>query len=232
VKVALITAALAAAALAGLLAPDGGTRADSAGDVTDTAPVAQPPEPVVPLEATPVPAPLKRSRALGKPFAGRLVDGNQLPAEGAEFVTWDPIYERSPNRDWRRFGTDRLLDTLADVLADYRARHPDAPRVVIGDLSRPHGGNFGRQFGAPGHASHQNGLDADVYYPRKDGLERAPSSPRMVDRELAQDLADLFVRAGAKFLFVGLHVRLHGPHRIVQPLVLHDDHMHVRIRPG
>ena len=46
--------------------------------------------------------------------------------------------------------------------------------MAVGDLSRPHGGDFGPRFGYIGHASHQNGLDADVYYPRADGTERAP----------------------------------------------------------
>ena len=45
------------------------------------------------------------------------------------------------------------------------------------DLSRTHGGKFGRNFGGLGHASHQNGLDADILYPRKDGTERARPSP-------------------------------------------------------
>jgi murein endopeptidase len=187
-----------------------------------------PPAPAPPAPETPV-APA-RSRALGKPYAGRLAGGVQLLAEDAQFITWDPIFKRTPNRWWRRWGTDRLLATITDVLAQYRELNPDAPRVVIGDLSRPHGGNFGRQFGAPGHASHQNGVDVDVYYPRLDGRERAPRSPRMVDFELAQDLADLFVEAGAQFLFVGPNVRLRGPRKVVQPLALHDDHMHVRIR--
>ena len=48
------------------------------------------------------------------------------------------------------------------MTAAYRAAHPEAARIGIGDLSRPQGGEFGERFGAPGHASHQNGLDADV----------------------------------------------------------------------
>ena len=44
------------------------------------------------------------------------------------------------------------------------------------------------RFGGLGHVSHQNGLDADVYYPRMDGLERRPYRPSQVDRALAQDL--------------------------------------------
>jgi murein endopeptidase len=219
--------ALTAATLAVLLVRDERTTASPVASDSVPAPVPAPPVPAAPQAPEHPPV---RSRAIGKPFRGRLVDGVQLPLEGESFLTWDPIWKRSPNRGWRRWGTDRLLETITSVLAEYRALHPDAPRVVIGDLSRPHGGNFGRQFGAPGHASHQNGLDVDVYYPRLDGRERAARAPRQVDRELAQDLADLFVDAGAQYVFVGLHVRLRGPRRVVQPLVLHDDHMHVRIR--
>jgi murein endopeptidase len=223
--------ALIAAALAVLLGRDERTTASVGPTVSEPAPVPTVAPPPLPPPPAPEPEPPPtRSRAIGKPFAGRLLGGIQLPAEGTEFVTWDPILKRTPNRGWRRWGTDRLLDTITDVLAQYRELNPDAPRVVIGDLSRPQGGNFGRQYGAPGHASHQNGLDVDVYYPRKDRRERAPRFPHMVDRELAQDLADLFVEAEAQFVFVGHTTRLRGPRRVVQPLVLHNDHMHVRIR--
>ena len=64
---------------------------------------------------------------------------------------------------------------------EYRAAHPSAPRVGVADLSRPHGGRFGRNFGGLGHASHQNGLDVDILYPRLDGLERRAWAPRLVD---------------------------------------------------
>jgi murein endopeptidase len=220
-RLAALCAALVAAAAIAVVLDRGGNTAASETDPTTVGEI--PP-------TAPVPALVRPSRAVGLPYAGRLVGGVQLPAEGPEFFTWDPILKRSPNRDWRRYGTDRLLDTLTRVFTDYRALHPGAPRVGIGDLSRPHGGNFGPRFGAPGHASHQNGLDVDVYYPRKDGLERRPPEPRLVDRGLAQDLVDLFVLADAQFVFVGPHVGLRGPRRIVQPLRLHDDHMHVRIR--
>jgi protein MpaA len=117
------------------------------------------------------------------------------------------------------------------VAADYAAANPDAPRLTIGDLSRPGGGDFGPRYGLPGHVSHENGLDADVYYPRRDRRELAPTSFRQIDRALAQDLVDRFVRAGAVRVFVGPHTRLHGPPAIVQVLALHDDHLHVRIAP-
>ena len=61
------------------------------------------------------------------------------------------------------------------VLDEYAAANPEAPRVGIGDLSRPNGGVFDERFGGRGHASHQNGLDVDVYYPRLDGQELGPA---------------------------------------------------------
>jgi len=218
---ALPAAAMALAAPAGarLPPPDPGT-----GD------------PPAPVAAGPAPAGApagRRSRAVGKPWHGALMDGVQLPAFGEGYVTWDPILKRVPNRGWRRWGTDTLVALVERVCAEFGADHPDAPLLVVGDLSRPGGGIFDERFGGLGHASHQNGLDIDVYYSRRDGVARAPWRPGQVDRRLAQELVDRFVAAGAEKIFVGPRVRLHGPPRVVQPLAHHDDHLHVRIpRPG
>src|SRR5436190_2083817 len=84
-------------------------------------------------------------------------------------------------RDRTRVGTDTLVAWLQGVLRYFRARHPEAPRIGIADLSLPQGGPFGPQWGGLGHASHQNGLDADVLYPRLDRAERAASRTEEVD---------------------------------------------------
>jgi hypothetical protein len=174
----------------------------------------------------------RRSRAVGKPNHGRLLGGVELPAAGTLFVSVDPVTGTSPNRAWRRYGTDRLLRVLLRVAEEHAAAHPGAARLVIGDLSRPHGGRFGPEYGGDGHRSHQNGLDADVYYPRRDGRERIPRRVGQVDRRLAQELVDRFVRAGAQYVFVGPRTGLRGPAKVVMTLANHDDHLHVRIRPG
>jgi murein endopeptidase len=186
--------------------------------------------PAAPHRAAIPPIAWRHSRAVGRPNDGRLLRGVMLPAEGRDWFTWDWVRKRSPNRAWRRWGTDRLIRTLLHVLRAYRAAHPGAPRVGIADLSRPHGGRFGARFGGLGHASHQNGLDADVLYPRKDHRELRAYAPRLVDRALAQDLVRRFVAARARYVFVGPRVGLHGRPDVVQRLVHHDDHLHVRIR--
>jgi murein endopeptidase len=169
------------------------------------------------------------STPVGSYTAGALVHGVRLPAEGRAFFTWDPVLRRSPNRPWRRWGTDRLVRTVLTVAHDFHAAHPRAPGLAVGDLSRPHGGDFGSRFGYIGHASHQNGLDVDVYYPRADGSERAPDDAQEIDRAMSQELVDRFVAAGAQVIFVGPNTRLRGPPGRVQPLVNHDNHLHVRL---
>jgi murein endopeptidase len=171
------------------------------------------------------------SVALGTPGAGSLQGGVKLPAAGRHFFTWDPILKRRPNRAWRRWATDELVHTLLEVIRAYARAHPGAARVGIGDLSRPHGGSFGPEFGGIGHATHQNGLDADVYYPLLDGAERAPLSAAEIDPGLSQELVDRFVRAGATTIYVGPNTGLTGPPGIVIPLVNHDNHLHVRVAP-
>lgn len=170
------------------------------------------------------------SRALGRPNDGRLLNGLQLPAQGPDWLTWDPILHRVPNRGERRWATEALIGLVTRVLRAYRDAHPDAPQVLIGDLSRRRGGPFGKRYGGLGHASHQNGVDADIYYPRADRALQAPTQPSEVDLVLAQDLVDRFVAAGVRFAFVGPRLGLRGPRKVVQAIPHHNDHVHVRIR--
>lgn len=189
----------------------------------------RPPPPAAP-EYPPVR--YRDSRAIGLPHAGSLARGTRLPARGAHFATWDPILKRSPNRRWRRFATDELVRMLIGVQRAYAARQPGERPMLIGDLSRPRGGDFGIRYGIVGHSSHQNGLDADIYYPRRDRRPMAPTTVGQVDRRLAQRLVELFVAAGAETVLVGPNVGLTGPRGVVMPYPNHDNHLHVRIREG
>src|SRR3954463_2020271 len=143
---------------------------------TTTAP--PPPITTAPVPTTTPPAqPIGPSRALGQPWHGRLVNGVELPEVSADWLTWDPVLKQVPNRPERRWGTAKLIATLRRVLAAWHAAHPELPQILVGDLSRPQGGVFDQRYGGLGHASHQNGLDADVYYPRLDHPPLAPPPP-------------------------------------------------------
>ncbi len=165
--------------------------------------------------------------SVGLQYAGRLIDGTQLPQEGPNWVTWDPATDSSPNLPDRLYGHERTIRAILSALSGYRAAHPGAPRVVVGDISLRHGGRMDE------HVSHQNGLDVDIYYPRLDRRATAPTSAHQVDRRLAQDLLDRFVAEGAKVVFVGYSTELRGESGVVVPYPNHENHMHVRFpTPG
>jgi murein endopeptidase len=196
-----------------------------------TAPPAAAPATAAPAAPAQPVAPAGPSRALGQPWHGKLVNGVELPEVSADWLTWDPVLKQIPNRAERRWGTAKLIATLRRVLAAFHAAHPELPQVLIGDLSRPRGGVFDNRYGGLGHASHQNGLDADVYYPRADHRLLAAYKPDLIDHALAQELLDRFVAAGAQFVFIGTRTGLRGPRKVVQVIPHHNDHMHVRIHP-
>ena len=69
----------------------------------------------------------------------------------------------------------------------------------------------------------------DVYYPRADRRAAAPRDAGDIDRALSQELVDRFLAAGAALIFVGPNTGLRGPPGRVEPLVQHDNHLHVRL---
>ena len=164
----------------------------------------------------------RHATSVGLQYAGRLENGTQLPLEGPDWVTWNPATDSSPNRPWRLYGHERTIRAIFSVLSAYRAANPEAPWVVVGDISFRDGGRMDQ------HVSHQNGLDVDVYYPRLDRHLSAPRATSQIDRRLAQDLLDRFLVANAKMVFVGYSTDLRGPSGVVVPYPNHENHMHVR----
>ena len=95
------------------------------------------------------------SRPIGPPDNGDLQGGLNLPDRGTgyrHFLGTDAIDED----DW---GTLQILGCLEAV---GRAVEGMGIQLGVGDISLRFGGAF------PPHASHQNGLDADLRYVRKD----------------------------------------------------------------
>lgn len=225
-------AALATAAwVVPTLDPGSGSGSDATRPAEPAPPAVAAPPPAAPA-ARPLPRIVWRdSRSLGSPSAGVLVRGMRLPVEGPDFFTWDPVQRERGNRAWRRFGADGTIRRVLRVVRAHRRAERVAPRVGIGDISRPRGGDFGARYGLPGHSTHQSGLDVDLYYPRRDRRELAPVRVGQVDRRLSQDLVDRFVAAGAELVLVGPATGLRGPSGVVIPYVNHDNHLHVRFPP-
>ena len=110
--------------------------------------------------AAKAPAPLQ-ARAIGYYSRGCLAGAQQLPIDGPE---WQAM-RLSRNRNW---GHPALISFLERFAAD--ARSLDAwPGLLVGDMSQPRGGPM-----LTGHASHQVGLDADIWLTPMPGRRLSP----------------------------------------------------------
>ena len=91
-----------------------------------------------------------------------------LPINGD---TWQ-VMRLSRNRNWAHPDMVALVERLADKA------HKDAgwPGILVGDMSQPRGGPM-----LTGHASHQVGLDADVWL--------TPMPDRRLSREEREDMS-------------------------------------------
>jgi penicillin-insensitive murein endopeptidase len=112
------------------------------------------------------PAPLA-SGAIGTYARGCLSGGVALPISGPN---WQ-VMRVSRNRNW---GHPRLVSFLERFASDAR-RLDGWPGLLIGDMAQPRGGPM-----ITGHASHQIGLDADIWL--------TPMPPRLLTRNEREDL--------------------------------------------
>ena len=148
---------LAAAAPAALLAQDS---APSGTAPTTTAAAKKEPVKKKPVKragppakelfgAAKTPAPMA-ARAIGFYAKGCLAGAAALPIDGP---AWQAM-RLSRNRNW---GHPELV-ALVEKLAVEAKAHDGWPGLLVGDLSQPRGGPM-----LTGHASHQVGLDADIW---------------------------------------------------------------------
>lgn len=158
--------------------------------------------------------------------------------EGAVALTdeGDGYKIAKPERN-RRFGHPLLIGLIRD-LGRALSRLKASP-LSVGDLGQPRGGP------APnGHASHQTGLDVDVWFQPPHGKEavsmvepsRKQASPRFDEKMMRLlQLAAEDVRVERLFVHPALKKALCSAHasaawlRKVRPWWGHDDHFHVRL---
>jgi penicillin-insensitive murein endopeptidase len=116
-------------------------------------PLANPNDPKLPAKELfgrkPLPAQLP-PQAIGFYAKGCLAGGEALPIDGD---AWQ-VMRLSRNRNWGHPELIKLVERLAD-----KVRHAVGwPGLLVGDMSQPRGGPM-----FTGHASHQIGLDADIW---------------------------------------------------------------------
>ncbi|HYN76629.1 MAG TPA: penicillin-insensitive murein endopeptidase [Lamprocystis sp. (in: g-proteobacteria)] len=150
----------------------------------------------------------------------------------------------------RFFGHPQLLRLIEDL--GRRAQRRGLGLVMVGDLSQPRGGRM-----PSSHHSHQNGLDADIWFTLAPSPEAArrlmddqPDPPSMVrpvslatssawgepQRFLLETVASqptvdrIFVNPGIKRALCGEVKGDRGWLRKIRPWAGHDAHFHVRLR--
>lgn len=95
------------------------------------------------------PAPLA-ARSIGAYARGCLAGAVALPVDGA---TWQ-VMRLGRNRNWGHPRLVAFLERFAE-----KGRRIGWPGLLVGDMSQPRGGPM-----ITGHASHQIGLDADIWF--------------------------------------------------------------------
>jgi penicillin-insensitive murein DD-endopeptidase len=187
-------------------------------------------------------------RAIGSYIKGCLAGGMQMPINGD---SWQ-VMRLSRNRYWGHPDTIALLKRLAANV------HRDTgwPGILVGDIGQPRGGPA-----LTGHASHQIGIDADIWLtPMPDRLlsreEREETSATMMVREDKHDvdpkawtprhwmlLRDAAQEPAVQRIFVNAAIKkalcreAKGDRSWlakIRPWYGHDYHFHIRMRcpPG
>ncbi len=182
------------------------------------------------------------TRSIGFYAHGCLAGGKPLPVNGP---AWQ-VMRLSRNRNW---GNPELIKFIERFAKD--AKEKDGwPGLLIGDMSMPRGGPM--PFG---HASHQIGLDVDIWYkPEPDRklsskerddipMESFLTDPGHVNPKVWTPAYEKLLRRASSYpevarIFVHPAIKkwlcdntkgdrsfLHK----IQPIIGHDDHFHVRL---
>lgn len=165
-----------------------------------------------------------------------------------------PAYRlRDPSR---AYGTPETVDALLAAFDSLLKEHPEAPRVMVHDLSLETGGPM------RGHRSHRTGHDVDVVYYQlacRGPCEMKVVTPASMDAELSWSLIKNALATGRlRFAFVDYDLQAPlwaaakadglepdelnrvfqfpaGPETkqgIIRHVENHRDHMHLRFRPS
>ena len=189
-----------------------------------------------------LPAADMASRAIGSYARGCMAGGKALPVDGP---AWQ-VMRLSRNRYWAHPAMVALIERLAQDARKFDGWNG----LMVGDMAQPRGGPM-----LSGHASHQIGLDADVWLTAMpDRLlshdEREKLSPRLVvkdrktmDYSVWTEAHDRLIKRAASYPEVA-RIFVHPPIKAelckwatgdrswlakVRPYYGHNYHFHIRI---
>lgn len=164
-------------------------------------------------------------------LAGSLLAGSLVAQESPETddkatgyiempVATDGSYTlASPPGSGHNWGRPEFIHFVIAVAREWHRRHPDLPRICVGDMSHQDGSDF------PPHKTHKDGLTADI-------VTRPVNicDIHYANAEHQVELAELFVAYGARqILFNGDAVV--AKVKVAQKYDKHDDHYHVVLDP-
>lgn len=179
---------------------------------------------------------------------GTMRNGVELPVAGPGFMKLFTHRKRA-------WGTKEMISLITNSSGEMFRRYPNFDRLQVGDISQEGGGPV-----TDLHSSHQNGLDVDLTYYRKNRIEQPVShtngfSENMVVRgrlsknfdgprnweffkalHAAGDVQRIFVDPAIKTEMCRLARRENELYRFeevlrsLRPYPNHGDHMHVRLR--
>jgi penicillin-insensitive murein DD-endopeptidase len=194
-----------------------------------------------PSISEPAPGP---ARSIGEYSAGCLQGGVALPLDGVGYQVMRPGRHRN-------YGHPALVDYVRELGRDVKRKRLGV--LLVGDLSQPRGGRSSN-----GHASHQTGLDVDIWYTHPPRALRGPL-PLLVREELeadsvVDDKRQVLVPRWRSHVSKLLRLAADGPHvdrifvnpaikqalceqrqeprgwlRKIRPWYGHADHFHVRL---
>ena len=119
------------------------------------------------------------ARAIGSYAKGCLSGAKALPVNGP---TWQ-VMRTSRNRNWAH---PALLNLIEKLAADAK-KNDGWNGLLVGDMSQPRGGPM-----LTGHASHQIGLDADVWFtPKPDHVLTDQERESLVPIDMVKDRSTL-----------------------------------------
>jgi peptidoglycan hydrolase-like protein with peptidoglycan-binding domain len=123
------------------------------------------------------------------------------------------------------YGRSSTIQAVKHICAQWGKKHPNGPRIGVGDISLPDGGD------TPAHGSHEDGVDVDFSVITNNGKEE-PSNWRHgnYSQALTQEFVDL---VWDNAVLQPTLIYFNDPQiQGVEPWDGHDDHLHVRFGFG